>query len=220
MSRSRSPSPAPEAQRERTRSKSRSYSRSPSRSRSRSARRDEPRRDERREDDSYRREDRRDDDSYRREDRRDDDRRERGSSSKSSTSVLVRKLSYRTSTEELKKPFLEFGEVTDVYIPLDFNTRRPRGFGFVKFANPEDADAAIRAMDGAEIDGARVEVVLAQESRKSPRTMRKSSDRYGGRGGRRDRYDDRRGGYGYGDRRRSRSRSYSRDRYERRDRRY
>lgn len=209
MSRSRSPSPAGEPQREksRSRSRSRSYSRSPSRSRSRSERREESRREV---------------DSYRRDDRRDDDRRERGPSSKASTSVLVRKLSYRTSVDELRKPFAEFGEVTDVYIPLEYHSRRPRGFGFVKFANFADADAAIRALDGTEIDGARVEVVLAQESRKSPRTMRTMSR--GGRSDRRDRYDDRRGGYGYGDRRRSRSRSRSysrgRDRYERSDRRY
>jgi RNA recognition motif-containing protein len=215
MSRSRSPSPRntdDEARRSRSRDGGRSASRSRSRSRS------ERRHVDRRSDDRT--------GTDNRYDRRDDSRDEKTSS----TSVLVRKLSYRTSIEELKRPFLEFGEVTDVYIPLDYHSRRPRGFGFVKFAREEDANAAIRAMDGTEIDGAKVEVVLAQQSRKSPRTMRKTtrnSDRYSRRSYR-DYDDSRRGGYGYRESRRrsrsrSRSRSYSRgrgDRSERRERGY
>jgi RNA recognition motif-containing protein len=197
MSRSRSPSRESNRE-ERSRSRSRSPrrdERSVSRSRSRSERRHESRRE--------------DDRHERRRDRSPDERTE-------STSVLVRKLSYRTTVDELKRPFLEFGEVTDVYIPQDYHTRRPRGFGFVKFAREDDANAAIRAMDGADIDGAKVEVVLAKQSRKSPRTMRRMS--HNDRPGRRDYDDDRRGGYGYRESRR-RSRSYSRGREDRHERR-
>lgn len=204
MSRSPSRSRSPSVEKKRGRSASRSYSRSPSRSRSPSEKKDERRRET---------------DRPERERRYDDERPRRVES----TSVLVRKISFRTSGDDLKKPFAEFGEVTDVYLPLDYHSRRPRGFAFVKFANREDAEAAIKALDGTDIDGARVEVVLAQESRKSPRTMRTMSkgSKSGGRRDDRDYDDRRRGGYGYRDsRRRSRSRSYSRDREERRDRRY
>jgi RNA recognition motif-containing protein len=214
MSVSRSRSPSVSHRQERNKVRSRSYSRSPSRSRSRSERRREEKRNDRREE------------------IRDD--RERP---QDSTSVLVRKLSFRTTTQDLRRPFENFGEVTDVYIPLEYHSRRPRGFGFVKFANRDHAEAAIKALDGTEIDGANVEVVLAQESRKSPRTMRQMTR--SGRGDRRGRreHDDRgRSGYGYRDRRRSsrsasrswsrsrsRSRSHSRrrdDRSDRRDRKY
>ena len=210
---SRSPDRSPRdrsVSRSRSRSHSRTPSRTPSRSRSRSPRRE----DERRHRDDRSRDDNRQDD-YRR-GRRDD----RGES----TSVLVRRVNFRSSSEDLKKAFSEFGEVLDVYLPLDYHSRRPRGFGFVQFAKLEDAEAAIRSLDGTEIDGSRVEVVLAQQNRKSPGTMRRmsrrSDDRHDRRS-RRDDYDDRRGGYGYRDeRRRSRSRSGSRRRSERYDRRY
>ncbi len=208
MSRSPSRSRSPSVSRKREKSRSRSYSRSPSRSRSRS--RSERRDDRRRENDRSDRGNRYDDEKPHRVE---------------STSVLVRKINYRTTSEDLKKQFAEFGEVTDVYIPLDYHSRRPRGFAFVKFANRDDAEASIKALDGTEIDGSRVEVVLAQESRKSPRTMRQMSrgSRHGGRRDDRDYDDRRRGGYGYRDSRRrsrSRSRSYSRGREDRRDRRY
>lgn len=138
--------------------------------------------------------------------------------------MLVRRINFRSSGEDLKKAFSEFGEVLDVYLPLDYHTRRPRGFGFVQFANADDAQAAIRGLDGSDIDGSKVEVVLAQQNRKSPGAMRKmtrrSDDRHDRRGGRDD-YDDRRRGYGSrDDRRRSRSRSDSRRRSDRYDRRH
>ena len=194
MSRSRSRSPSYRNQeRERSASVSRSPARSHSRSRSPVERRSEERYHDRRGD--------------RYDDRRDDrgDRRSRRDESGESTSVLVRHLNYKTSVDELRKVFAEFGEVVDVYLPLDYHTRRPRGFGFVQFSNADDASAARRAVDQTEIDGSKVEVVIAQQNRKSPGTMRKF-------GRRDDRYDDRRGGRGY------RDSGYSRrdDRYSRR----
>ena len=200
MSRSRSRSPMyRNQQRERSRSVSRSPSRTHSRSRSPVERRSEQRHNDRR-GDRYddRRDDRRDDREPRRSGR--DNRRDE------STSVLVRHLNFRTTVDELRKIFGEFGEVVDVYLPLDYHTRRPRGFGFVQFSKADDAEAARRSVDQTEIDGSRVEVVIAQQNRKSPGTMR----RFGRRGD--DRYDDRRGGRG------SRESGYSR-REERRSRR-
>ena len=213
MSRSRSRSPSHrEDNRHRSRSVSRSASRSHSRSRSPVERRSEQRYNDRRGD---RYDDRRDDR---------DDRRSRRDDRGESTSVLVRHLNFKTTVDELRKVFGEFGEVVDVYLPLDYHSRRPRGFGFVQFSNSDDANAARKAVDQTEIDGNRVEVVIAQQNRKSPGTMR----RFGRRGD--DRYDDRRGGRGYRDSgysrreerysRRSYSRSRSGGRNHRDDRRY
>lgn len=48
----------------------------------------------------------------------------------------------------LRDAFERFGYVRDVYIPLDYYSKRPRGFGFVEFDDPRDADEARDAMDG------------------------------------------------------------------------
>ena len=84
------------------------------------------------------------------EDRRDDyheDRREergRGrsrsrSAEKEPASLLVRNVSFRVSPEELRKVFEKYGDVRDVYIPLDYHSQRPRGFAFVEFQDARDA---------------------------------------------------------------------------------
>ena len=60
--------------------------------------------------------------------------------------------------EDLKKIFAEFGEVTEAAVVTDKFSGRSRGFGFVTFANDEDAQKAISAMDGKEIGGRALKV--------------------------------------------------------------
>jgi RNA recognition motif-containing protein len=40
-----------------------------------------------------------------------------------SVSLLVRNLSYRTTAVDLKNCFNKFGDVRDVYIPLEYHTK-------------------------------------------------------------------------------------------------
>ena len=45
---------------------------------------------------------------------------------------------YRTSPDDVKRAFSKYGEVKDVYLPLDYYTRKPRGFGFVEFVERKE----------------------------------------------------------------------------------
>jgi len=106
------------------------------------------------------------------------------------------------------------GEVRDVYIPLDYNTKRPRGFAFVEFYDARDASAAREALDGFEMDGRDISVVFAMDRRKTPQEMRRIMPGGGRRDDSRDR-DRRRSrdrGRGYDDRGRDYDRAYDRDR--------
>ena len=137
--------------------------------------------------------------SRRRDDRRDD----RGSSRAptnwrdESTSLLVRNIDARTSTDELRKVFEAFGEIRDIYTPLDHHSKKPRGFGFIEFREVADARKACEQLNGATVGESIIEVVVAQQRRKSPTTMRRMQSRRG-RDGERDGERD--------SRRRSRSR--------------
>lgn len=53
------------------------------------------------------------------------------------------------SKEDLGDAFSKYGEVKDVYLPLDYYTKRRRGFGFVEFVEEADAEEAQRNMDKA-----------------------------------------------------------------------
>ncbi|KAL8442566.1 hypothetical protein Emag_006352 [Eimeria magna] len=86
-------------------------------------------------------------------------------------SLLVRNLSYQTSPEVVRSAFAAYGSVKDVYLPLDFHTRTPRGFGFVEFWHRADAERALERMDGFELDGKCIEVAIAKKGRSAPQQM-------------------------------------------------
>lgn len=52
------------------------------------------------------------------------------------------------------------------------NCSEPRGFGFVKFRNPEDAAEAKHQLNRCVIGGREIAIVFAEENRKTPREMR------------------------------------------------
>ncbi|XP_041844806.1 serine/arginine-rich splicing factor 10 isoform X2 [Melanotaenia boesemani] len=133
------------------------------------------------------------------------------------TSLFVRNISDESRPEDLRREFGRYGPIVDVYIPLDFYTRRPRGFAYVQFEDVRDAEDALHNLDRKWVCGRQIEIQFAQGDRKTPNQM-KAKERLSPRSS--SRYDDDRDSY----RRRSRSRSYDRRRsrspsYERRPRR-
>ena len=63
--------------------------------------------------------------------------------------LYVGNLSFSTSEAQLRDLFAQHGEVTSASLVMDRETGRPRGFGFVEFANDDQARAAITALDSA-----------------------------------------------------------------------
>ncbi|XP_071326025.1 serine/arginine-rich splicing factor 10 isoform X2 [Trachinotus anak] len=133
------------------------------------------------------------------------------------TSLFVRNISDESRPEDLRREFGRYGPIVDVYIPLDFYTRRPRGFAYIQFEDVRDAEDALHNLDRKWVCGRQIEIQFAQGDRKTPNQM-KAKERHSPRSF--SRYDDDRDSR----RRRSRSRSYDRRRsrspsYERRPRR-
>ncbi|XP_047090621.1 serine/arginine-rich SC35-like splicing factor SCL33 [Lolium rigidum] len=129
------------------------------------------------------------------------------------TSLLVRNLRRDCRPDDLRRPFGKFGRVKDVYLPRDYHTQEPRGFGFIQYCDPEDAADAKYYMDGQVLLGREITVVFAEENRKKPDEMR-VRERTSSRGRSYDRRSrsPRRGrsrSPGYSGRSRSPSRSYS-----------
>ncbi|PPS03869.1 hypothetical protein GOBAR_AA16795 [Gossypium barbadense] len=88
------------------------------------------------------------------------------------TSLLVRNLRHDCRPEDLRGPFGQFGRLKDVYLPRDYYTGQPRGFGFVQYLDPADAADAKYHMDGYVLLGRELTVVFAEENRKKPSEMR------------------------------------------------
>jgi RNA recognition motif-containing protein len=60
--------------------------------------------------------------------------------------------------EALKEAFASHGNVISANIVTDRQSGRSRGFGFVEFENDAEADAAMEALNGSEIDGRNIVV--------------------------------------------------------------
>jgi len=77
--------------------------------------------------------------------------------SSKATQLYVGNLSYDTTWRDLKDHFKQAGEVVRADVKSSDNGRS-KGFGVVKFARPEDAEAAIATLSGVELDGRPLEV--------------------------------------------------------------
>jgi len=59
-------------------------------------------------------------------------------------------LSWLTTDDKLRDEFSLFGQVLDALVIQDRDTGRSRGFGFVTLASSEEADAALKGLNGIE----------------------------------------------------------------------
>ena len=64
---------------------------------------------------------------------------------------------------ELREEFSPYGEIVFARVNLDRETKRSKGFGFVEFANADDAAKAKAEMDWKEVRGRAIKVDFAKE---------------------------------------------------------
>jgi cold-inducible RNA-binding protein len=79
-----------------------------------------------------------------------------------STKLFVGNLSFKTTENDLQDAFAAHGTVLETNLMMDRMTGRPRGFGFVTMSTPEEAQKAIDAMHGAQLDGRPLTVNIAR----------------------------------------------------------
>ena len=100
--------------------------------------------------------------------------------------LYVGNLTYDVTDSTLEQLFAAHGTVESAQVVMDRDTGRSKGFGFVEMKTDQEAQAAIAALNGKEVDGRSLTVNEAK-----PREDRGGGGRgYGGGGGR--------GGYGGG----------------------
>src|SRR5688572_27185982 len=90
--------------------------------------------------------------------------------------LFVGNLSFDTTELGLQDLFAAHGVVEDVNLVTDRVTGRPRGFAFVTMSKPEEAQAAISALSGKNVNGRDITVTEAR-----PREERSGGGGGGGR---------------------------------------
>jgi cold-inducible RNA-binding protein len=76
--------------------------------------------------------------------------------------LYVGNLSYNTTEDDLRTLFSQAGEIKEISLIMDRETRRPKGFGFVEMVNQVDAEKAIQMFNEYEMDGRKITVNIAR----------------------------------------------------------
>lgn len=92
--------------------------------------------------------------------------------------IYIGNLSFNTTEEALKDSFAEFGVVESIKVIKDRFSGRSKGFGFVEMPDNSEADKAIKALNGNQVDGNSIKVRPADSGRKKKK--KNTSRRRGG----------------------------------------
>lgn len=85
-----------------------------------------------------------------------------------STKLFVGNLSFNTTENDLQDAFAAHGTVVEANLMMDRMSGRSRGFGFVTMSTPEEAQKAIEALNGSQMDGRAVTVNIARPREERP----------------------------------------------------
>ena len=80
--------------------------------------------------------------------------------------IFVSNLSFNIQDEDLRKHFSQYGTVASVKVIIDRVTNRSRGFGFVTMDNTNEAETAIRELNGVMLDDRSIKVNEARNKDK------------------------------------------------------
>ena len=93
--------------------------------------------------------------------------------------LFVGGIAFATTSERLREVFAQSGTVVSATVVTDQSTGQSRGFGFVEMSTNEEADKAVQALNGRDLDGRSLKVEISK-----PKTNSGGSGRgFGGGGG-------------------------------------
>lgn len=108
------------------------------------------------------------------------------------TKMYVGNLPFSATELDVREHFSQWGDVTDVYLPMDRESGRPRGFAFVTMGTPEAMTGAINGANGVDFQGRNLTVNEARPKEERAGGGGGGGRSFGGGGG------GGRGGYGGG----------------------
>ena len=94
--------------------------------------------------------------------------------------LYVGNLAYSVTASDLEKLFEPYGRVESAQVIADRDTGQSKGFGFVEMGSDQEAQAAIQALNGHEVDG---RALTVNEARPKPEGGGGRGGGGGGRGG-------------------------------------
>jgi len=98
------------------------------------------------------------------------------------TKLFVGGISYSISNQQLEELFAKFGAVSSAQIVTDKYSGQSKGFAFVEMANDEDAQKAVKELDGYAFEGRKIGVSVARPREDNRNNFRRDDNNRGGNG--------------------------------------
>lgn len=85
--------------------------------------------------------------------------------------IYAGNLSFNMTDDSLGELFRAYGTVDESIIIIDRDSGRSKGFGFVQMPDRNEAEKAVKELNGKEIDGRAIRVDIAKEREERPRRL-------------------------------------------------
>lgn len=82
--------------------------------------------------------------------------------------LFVGGIPYGLSSSQLEELFSKYGKVLSANVIIDRMTNRSKGFGFVEMEDDDEADKAMNALNGSDVDGRKIAVNEAKPREERP----------------------------------------------------
>nr|WP_299205976.1 hypothetical protein [uncultured Brumimicrobium sp.] len=93
------------------------------------------------------------------------------------TNIFIANLDFGITSDDLRATFSQFGEVSYAHVVYDNKTKKSKGYGYVEMENLSEANAAIGALNGMDVNGRVLDVKLATPKDKRPQNMNKPKEK-------------------------------------------
>lgn len=88
--------------------------------------------------------------------------------------IFVANLNFKIQSQFLQNVFEQYGTVTSAKVITDRETGRSKGYGFVEMPVEEEGQAAIRELDGKDLEGKTIVVKIARPREEMNQNFRKT----------------------------------------------
>ena len=85
--------------------------------------------------------------------------------------IFIANLDWEITSEDLKTTFSAFGPVTYAHVVYEKDTKRSKGYGYVEMEETDHAINAIKALNGMEINGRKLDIKIASPKENRPKNF-------------------------------------------------
>lgn len=78
------------------------------------------------------------------------------------TKLFVGGLPFSVTSQQLEELFAQYGQIQSAQVITDRYTNQSRGFAFVEMADDKEAQEAVKALDGSDLEGRKINVSVAR----------------------------------------------------------